>query len=405
MRGLALISFAALLGGCNSDCVRSADIQVMVVPGPGVDVSKVMWLRVTLVVGDGTPKTVDFTPQRTIASSGSAFLLHPDPPPAASYNLTVTVDAMDPSGAIVAVGSDAQHVTSNGCNRLTTHLASLPFIDTPPPSSDMMSTSDDMAGPGCIGGLPDEDSDNRANSCDLCSADPEPNGPADADSDGVPDACDPDPNTAGNMIQYFDLFDVDNHHWAEGGNAGVTSSFFAMVTGANARLISPNNSDTLPVNARAQTVMFVPRRFDTAQFSDGGLYLFTNSMNIANPNDANSNGILCMAQIDPVATNPDTLQLLPITGGVTQRAAGTTTGAPLPTGLPENKFLRLRLTQRGGKYECELAQLDQTTNTLQPLAQVTLTGAPTPSGNQYMALRATNLEAHFHSVFAETALP
>ena len=39
---------------------------------------------------------------------------------------------------------------------------------------------------GCVGGMPDEDNDGRANNCDLCPADYDPT-PSDSDGDGLPD--------------------------------------------------------------------------------------------------------------------------------------------------------------------------------------------------------------------------
>src|SRR6266511_2940270 len=51
MRGLALMSLAAVgwTAGCAGDCKQSSDIQVTIIAGPGVDVSRIDRLRIILV--------------------------------------------------------------------------------------------------------------------------------------------------------------------------------------------------------------------------------------------------------------------------------------------------------------------------------------------------------------------
>jgi len=236
---------------------------------------------------------------------------------------------------------------------------------------------------GCIGGSPDEDADGRANFCDLCPDDPDPT-PADTDADGLPDACDPDPGTKTNTLLYFDPMDNPSGHWSTS-NALIANSYMTLDTQGQNVLLSNNGVDTVPTNARVQAHIFLKAVYTGTPFSDTGIFVGNN----ANPTAANAEGVLCTLHYH-AGSGPDTLDIYPVHQGTLQ--APTTTNQQFVSAM-----YRMRLTQRAAGWTCEA-----TANGLNP-ASVTLTKAVT--GPLFMSLRSENMEAHFHSVVAESALP
>src|SRR5262249_28221579 len=121
---------------------------------------------------------------------------------------------------------------------------------------DLGMASVDLA--GCIGGMPDEDNDGRANVCDLCPADYDPT-PTDSDGDALPDACDPDPTRAPTKPIYFDPFDADSKHWVgtytfATSSTGQSLSYIQLDSNStNAPISAGNSVDLLPQNVRVQT--------------------------------------------------------------------------------------------------------------------------------------------------------
>jgi hypothetical protein len=383
---LAVVAWAA--AGCGADCAQSADIQVTVAPNSDVDVAHVARLHVTLVVGDGAPRSLDITPTHVLGASGSTFILRPDPAPSAKYSVSVTVQAISSGAMLLAIGSESAMVVNKGCNRITVHLAALPIV----PPADMASNSTDMAGvvpadmAGCVGGSPDEDQDGRANFCDVCPADSDPT-PVDTDGDGLPDACDPDPTMVSNSNLYFDPFDVASGHWS--GSNPVQNSYMLMDSAGSNVVLSSNGSDRLPLNMRVQTKIVVEGYYGGAIFPSTGIYAVTDP----DPRSAAANGMLCAFACHSCGVaGTDTLDIVPVVGGV----LGSSTSMPLPFATMPVEY-RLRLTQRGSMWTCE--------GVAQGIGTATVTATLSVTGQIFMSLRAASLKPHIHSVVAETKLP
>jgi hypothetical protein len=92
------------------------------------------------------------------------------------------------------------------------------------------------------------------------------------------------------------------------------------------------------------------------------------------------------------------------TGNSTPTSPTACAGAMLP---PPPQFCfgtdtlyRLRLTQRGSVYSCDV--VDTNGNAYSPPS---LTATPPAGPMQLMVVQQENLKAQFHSVVAETALP
>ena len=390
VRFVALVAFLAVAAsGCPStDCAQSADIQVTVAPNGDVSIPEIAKLHVMLSVADGPVRVlepdIDLT-ARSLSPSGSAFVLHPDPAPSDKYDVSMTVQALDGMGNLIAIGSESIQAVIKGCNRLTVHLAALPVNSQPmdlsvPPGSDLagMMPSDMTM---CVGGLPDEDNDGRANFCDLCPADADPT-PVDTDADGLPDACDPDPAMGTNTLVYFDPMDVNSGHWS-GANA-ITQSYMNIDTQTVGTTSASNSTDMLPLNVRVQTIIF-----PTAEHGNGGgdtgIFVGTNA------NVSQANGAFCGLTWNNGA--PDTLDLYKVTnGGFSVPAA-----QQLATNL-QNTSYRIRLTHRAGMWTCEALQSGL------PVVTVTTTQTPVVTAPLFMALINDNMGSHFHSVVAETKL-
>jgi hypothetical protein len=394
MRRLSLVVVAALAVSCGNgaDCTQSADIEVTVAPNGDVTVGDIAKLHVMLSVADGPVRVLDIVPSHTISTSGSAFLLRPDPAPADKYDVSMTVQAFDGDGNLIAIGSESIQAVNKGCNRLTVHLAGLPPVNQGPIDMAIPPGGPiDMAGvvppdlAGCIGGTPDEDSDGRANFCDLCPDDSDPT-PSDTDGDALPDACDPDPATKTNTALYFDPFDAASGHWSTS-NALISMSFLNLDTQGQNVLSSNNGVDMLPTNVRVQAHIFLKAIYTGTPFSDAGVYVGNN----ANPAAGNANGVLCTLHYH-AGSGPDTLDIYPVSNGTL--AAPTTTNMQFVSAM-----YRMRVTQRASGWTCEA-----TANGLNP-ATVTLPANKVVPGPLFMSLRAENMEAHFHAVVAESALP
>jgi hypothetical protein len=391
--GLPLL--AIFLWGCGPDCVLSADIQITLKPTQAVNVAAVTQLRLLLSIDGGAPRLLDITPQKELTHQPTTVLLRPDPPPRARYNIAVTVEALDAFGQLLAIGSAGGDVSSEGCNRLDAPLGPLPGNGdgglpdlalpmsmndlTVPPNADLSSLGD-MACPDD----PDEDGDGRGDACDACPADYDPT-PFDSDADGLPDACDPDPGVPTNQVLYFDPFHVDSGHWS--GGWAVTDSERVVMTMAEGRLFSGNGIDTLPVNVRLQAFVNIPfiEGVGTNFESDVGIFLGNQAASTST-----TDGVLC--RLHHVPGDSGTLDIDIIEGGNIIQT--TQTAFPFSTG----PLYRLRLTQRGGQYECQGA-----TSGLRPETVATTRAAP--GAPQFMLLRATNVEAHFFSVIAESTIP
>jgi hypothetical protein len=399
--GFALAAVVALVAaapscGPSADCAKSADIQVTVSPASDVSVGSIARLHVMLSVADGPQRVLDIQPDHTITSS-SAFVLRPDPAPSASYDVALTVQAFDAMNQLIAIGADSLQAVVNGCNRMTVHLAAVPVggggggggggptLDFSfPPGSDLagvITMPPDMA--GCIGGMPDEDTDGRANICDLCPADYDPT-PTDADQDGLPDACDPDPAMKTNMQVYFDPFDVASGHWS--GNNMVMSSYMIIDTGGVGTLASSNAVDMLPTQVRVQTTIF-PVSVHGPNGGDTGLFIGTS----ANPNQGT--GVFCALTSNG---GPDTLDIYKVDNG----SYGVPTTQSLGQTLQQTAY-RLRLTQRAGNWTCEVARVDTPSN---PVVLTTVQTMQTVTGPLFMTLMNDNMGSHVHSVVAETKL-
>jgi hypothetical protein len=298
----------------------------------------------------------------------------------------MTVQAFDAANNLIAIGSESMQAVIKGCNRLTVHLAGLPpnaILDMSIPPGGPI----DMAGQlppdlaGCIGGTPDEDADGRANSCDLCPADPDPT-PVDTDGDGLPDACDPDPATKTNTLIYFDPFDVASGHWS--GNIPVTGSYMNVDTGVVGTLSASNATDMLPLNVRVQTEIF-----PTAERGNGGgdtgLFVGTSA------NVMQASGAFCGLTWNN--GGPDTLDLYKVTTG----SFSVPATQQLATALQGTNY-RIRLTHRAGIWTCEALQTGQAPVT------VTTTQTPVITAPLFITLINDNMGSHFHAVVAESKL-
>jgi hypothetical protein len=373
MRALwVALALAVAVSGCGPDCGPSADIEVTVVPSPAVDAATIARLRLVLSVNGAPAKTLDFTPPHVL-DGPSSVILRPDPVPGPKYTISVTVEALDAAGDIVEIGGTSGEVSANGCNRLRAVLAALSVPDgnfTPDGGGADLT---------CFGS--DEDSDGRPNSCDLCPADYDPV-PSDGDGDGVPDACDPDPQRPGNRVLYFEPFDVADGHWS--GTFQVTNSYLAMSVPNMAQ--SMNGLDTLTANVRAQTILFSPGYFTAAPVSSMGIFVGDSA------NFGSASGMLCTINFYNGPQN-GTLEMNVVQNGSIQPP----TQQQFPFG--NNVVYRLRLTQRGNNWSCE-----GVANGIPPTT-VTGASAAAPTGPLFMGLFAANIEVHFHSVVAESALP
>jgi hypothetical protein len=389
MRWTPLIALVCLAGGCGgaADCQQSADIQVTVEPNNDVALVEIARLHVMLSVADGPVRVLDIVPSHAIASKGSAFILRPDPAPADKYDVSMTVEAFDASdgGNLIAIGSESMQALLKGCNRLTVHLAALP-VQPPagdmaaPPGSDLagMEPPPDMA--GCVGGTPDEDQDGRANSCDLCPADPDST-PVDSDGDGLPDACDPDPGTGINTPIYVELFDAVLGHWS--GNNTITDSYMNIDTGGVGTENASNATDTMPLLVRVQAIIF-PTALHGNNGGDTGIFLGTS----ANLNQAT--GVFCALTWNN--GSPDTVDIYPVVNG----GFKVPTVQQLGSEISMTNY-RLRLTQRGGTWTCEASASGMT-----PVTATTTQAVTEPL---FITLENDNMGSHIHSVVAETKLP
>lgn len=381
-------ALVALAPGCGADCSQSADIQVTVAPNGDVDIAHVTRLHLTLVIDDGAPRGRDITLQAPMPASGSAFILQPDPPPATKYTVSVTIDAIDDQGNLLAIGSESQPVVDKGCNRLTVHLAAVPGQTTGGPPDFAGLGPIDFAGlpppadlSGCIGGMPDEDNDGRANFCDLCPADPDTT-PVDSDGDALPDACDPDPMMAGNRMLYFDPFDSASGHWS--GNHMVTQSYLTLDSGGLGGDDASNAVDVLPLNVRVQAYVVPTMVYSGRGGGDTGVFVGTGT----NLNQAT--GVYCALTAND--NGPDSLDIYRVTNG----SFGVPSIQNLGQGLTATPY-RVRLTQRGSNWTCETVASG--------LNPVMVSTTQTVTGQLFISLENDNMQSHFHSVVAETALP
>ncbi|HEX6839402.1 MAG TPA: hypothetical protein VF334_22650 [Polyangia bacterium] len=378
----SLVALAAVAVGCNpNDCAQSADIQVTVAPNGDVTVGDIARLHVMLSVADGPVRVLDIN--HSISMSGSAFILRPDPAPADKYDVSMTVQAFDELNDLIAIGSESMQAVTKGCNRLTVHLAALPLsapVDMAIPPGGPF----DLAGvvppdlAGCIGGTPDEDSDGRANICDLCPADADPS-PVDTDGDGLPDACDPDPAMKTNTLVYFEPFDTTSGHWS--GTNQITQSYMNIDTNGVGGATSTNATDMLPLNVRVQTEDF-PKSVYGTNGGDSGIFVGTS------PNPNMGSGVFCALTANG---GPDTLDIYRVTNGSYSVPTSQSLGAPL---MMAN--YRLRLTHRAGAWTCEALLSGGT--------PVTVTTSQTVTAPLFITLMNDNMGSHFHNVVAETKL-
>lgn len=385
MGSLVALVAVAVAGCGGADCAQSADIQVMLAPNADVAAAAVVRLRVVLTVAGGPMGVnyIDTGPDRPLKPSGSAFLLRPDPPPSSSYEVSLVIQAYDEGGNLVAIGSNTMQAVSHGCNRMTVPLTALPVTSSTdmaaPPGSDLAGTASlDLA--GCVGALPDEDSDSRGNVCDLCPADFDPT-PTDGDGDGLPDACDPDPTTKGNTLLYFDAFDADSGHWS--GSNPVSGSFLTIDPGTVGSKSATNATDTLPINMRVQTLIYTQNVYGSSA-QDTGI-LVGDSANLGQVN-----GLFCA--LVPGSGGPD-LVLYRI-------SSGSGSGPAQTLGVPQlqGTTYRLRLTQRGGNWICEATPSAGGT----PVSVMT---AFTVSAPLIISLVSDSIAARFYHIVAETVIP
>jgi len=392
MRCFAVL--ALVLSGCGPDCAPGPNIQVRVLAGPGVDATRVASLRIVLSLDGMQPKSLDI-PITQPLQMPKTVLLEPDPPPAPKYNVALSVQALDGNGGVFALGTAAGDMVSNGCNRLEASL----FPLGGPTSSDggdgfippdLLST--DMS--NCVvasASVPDEDQDGRADSCDLCPDDYDPT-PVDSDLDGLPDACDPDPARPSNTLLYFDPFNANSGNWT--GNFMLRpfpQGYWAVDSAGPGTVTSGNTQVMLPANVRVQAHIYSPGVYGSggggvnASF---GLFLGSNP----NPGLTSTDGVLCIANAS--TQQPDNVAIYSVVNGNTMLQAST----PIPGGWSTQVLYRLRLTQRGGTYVCELNNAQNTTS-------VTKMFPISPSAPQFMALYVQGMVANYHAVVAESALP
>jgi hypothetical protein len=383
MRWLAVVlcALGSLAVGCGGgDCAKSADIQVTVAPDGDVVVQDIVTLHVMLSINDQLvgSKDIDVGPNLPLKQMGSTFLLHPDPAPAASYSVALTVQAYAIGNTLVAIGSDSMQAVTNGCNLMTVHLTALPFTPpgdmAAPPGADLSQVGGDMA--GCVGGMPDEDADGRADFCDLCPDDADST-PVDTDGDGLPDACDPDVAAKTNRLVYFDPFNSASGHWP--GNNTVTNSFMTLDSGPG-QIVTGNATDMLPANVRVQTHLF-PNGFYTNATAgvDAGLFVGTST----NLNAAS--GAWCL-----ISSTDKKLELYPVNNGTVM----TPTLANI--GTVSGMVYRLRLTNSNGVWTCEMV-----VGTDVP---VTVSTSQAVTAPLFISLIVDGSRVNFHSVVAETKL-
>jgi hypothetical protein len=385
---MPLLLLASLaLAGCGPACLQSADIQVSILPNADVDRADITRLHLMLRVQNGLARVHDLDLTTPLPAAGTTLLLHPDPPPAPRYDLELIIEALATDGTLLALGTNSGTFVDNGCNLLPVHLATLGSLDMAPPDltqpivpgADLSTTAPpDLA--GCVGGLPDEDADGRANFCDLCPADADAP-PVDSDGDGLPDACDPDPATPGNRALYFDPFDVNSGHWS--GSSPVASSYRTLDPGMPGVTVASNTVDALPLDVRAQAMILPRSYYATAGPIDAGLFVGTN----ADPSAPGSQGVHC--RLD---AQQNQLEIVVVKNGTEMGVA-----QQMPLAIMGAVY-RLRLTERGGAWTCEAAP-----RAMNPV--VTVTATLTVTAPLYMALRSASMEARFNSVVAETALP
>jgi hypothetical protein len=388
MKVLAVLGaiFAAGFSGCGPDCAIGPNIQVTVVSSFGVNNAAIASLHIVMSVDGMQPRTVDIMPKSRIDTRPVTLLLLPDPPPADRYNLAITVQALDGAGDLIGIGSAAGDMVAQGCNRLLANLAPLGVVvgDGGVTLPDLSST--DMANCISVAGQADEDQDTRSDICDLCPADPDTT-PTDADLDGLPDACDPDPARPGNQALYFEPFNAANTGFSTG---LVSQGFLKIDTNGTNGLVSTQTTQSLPPTVRVQTQFSVPMPgFYTAGggiFGDVGILLVDSTSPAAN-------GMMCAMVRD--TQNGDRVAIYPLSGG----NFGTPTSQPLPDNFQQETKYRLRLTQRGGVYTCEAFSPGFVPRT------VTRTVQTAPDGPLFISLHAQAAEAHFHNVVAESALP
>lgn len=409
MRFLAVL-VALVLSGCGPDCAPGPNIQVTVLAGPGIDASRVATLRIVLSVDGMAPKTLDVPITKPLTMMPKTLLLQPDPPPADKYNVALSVQALDATGTIFALGTAASDVTSFGCNRLEASLFPLGsnggdgggrdgFIPPDLVSSDMSNCTVTSAS------IPDEDGDGRADSCDLCPDDYDPN-PVDSDLDGLPDACDPDPALPSNTLLYFDPFNANSGLWS--GNFDLRpfpQGYWNIDTNGGQAFASGNSQVMLQTNVRIQAHIYSPNIYSQgggAVNSDFGLFIGNN----ANPGFTTTNGVLCVANATSTQPN-DLLTIYFVSNGTAIQPTST----PLPNANPPNGWhndlmYRMRLTQKGATYTCELVGMSTVPGVPDgtPVV-VTKTLAAPPAGPQFMALHAQGIVVHFHAVTVESVLP
>lgn len=382
----SLVALATVAVGCNpNDCAQSADIQVTVAPNGDVTIGDIARLHVMLSVADGPVRSLDIVPSHAISPSGSAFILRPDtPPPMDKYDVSMTVQAFDEMNDLIAIGSESMQAVTKGCNRLTVHLAALPVSSGPVDMAIPPGGPFDLAGvvppdlAGCIGGTPDEDSDGRANSCDLCPADPDPT-PVDTDGDGLPDACDPDPMMKSNTLAYFDPMNSASGHWS--GSNTIQNSYMTLDTNGPQQLASGNATDSLPTNVRVQTHLYPVGYYSLSSPIDAGMFVGTST----NLLGTNTNGAWCF-----ISTSDRKLELYPVQAGVPGTAALASIGTVTST------VYRLRLTNSNGVWTCEMVVGNNT--------PVTVTTTQPVTGPLFVTLIVDNAQVNFHSVVAETKL-
>jgi len=390
-RALALgFAVAIAITGCSSDCTQGPDIQVTVIAGPSVDPRSIDMLRISLSIDGAPPRSVDLKLAQPLGSGNSAFVIKPDPAPSTKYNVALTVEAMAPGGGLIAIGAAGGDVMASGCNRLEARLVPLPggpdAGGMPDGAVDMSTLPPDLSGcsGGGGGGGPDEDQDGRVDDCDLCPADSDPT-PTDSDGDGLPDACDPDNGKSGNKLLYFEGFNGSGSDWS--GGFPVDSGGFLNVM-ANGTVVSGNGTTALPVGARVQASMLARVVFAPFNESDMGLFLGTSP----NPGGSTTSGMLCTITYHQ-QSNTSTLDLATVQNGA------ITGGSSQPFGFGTQIRYRMRLTQRGASYTCEVVSSGS------PPTNVSRSAPSTPVGPQFMVLSAENIEAHFYSVVAESVVP
>ena len=383
----ALVGLAALEASCGggADCAQSGNVQVTIAPNEDVDASQIIRLHIMLSVADGpvTTSDIDVGPDKPLQQNGSTFLLEPDSSLPEAYSIALTVQAFTFGNQLVAIGSDTLQAVKVGCNRMTIHLTALPVMPVQdmaaPPGSDLagMTPGPDMA--GCIGGSPDEDADGRANFCDLCPADPDTT-PVDSDSDGLPDACDPDVAQATNALVYFEPFDTASGHWS--GTHQVANSYMTLETGGVGTDSSSNGVDMLPLNVRVQTITHPVSEHGNGG-GDTGIYVGTS----ANPNQGV--GVFCALTWNNGA--PDTIDIYHVMNG----SYGVPSTLQLGAEIAQADY-RLRLTHRNGTWTCEVV--------VNGGAPISVTTNQTVTAPLFMTLINDNMGSNFHHVVVETKL-